>query len=131
MKKILIILLLITMYACSINTKHLEIKNEVPEKIIYGRMYEYGDTYEINNQEYIDKIYSALRNIEYSKPTQKSVMDFTDILIFIYKDGSEERYEFEENIYVLSNNERYEVVEGLGYLRKILNEYVEESNGGQ
>ena len=81
MKKILIILLLITMCACSINTKHLEIKNEVPEKIIYGRMYEYGDTYEINNQEYIDKIYSALRNIEYSKPTQISVMDFTDILI--------------------------------------------------
>lgn len=116
------------MCACNLNSKHLEIKDEVPEKILYGRMYEYGETYEISSQEYIDKIYSALKNIEYSKPTQVSVTDFTDILILVYKDGSEERYEFEEKIYVISNEERYEVIEGLGYLRRILNEYVEESS---
>ena len=102
-------------------TNNIEINNtELPTKVLYRRMWEYGADYECEDIEIIKNLVSALENIKVGPEVNYQILDFTDIIVLYYADGSEKVYEFEEYNIVLEGK-RY-VVDGLQQVRTILEE---------
>ena len=103
--------------------KKLDIKeeNNVVE-IRYLRRWIYGADYVITDGNKIQAILDCLDNIIVMNEVNYEVTDFTDILVLVYKDGTEKMYEFEEYNIVLDSR-RY-AVSGITELRKTLEEVI-------
>ncbi len=124
MKKILLLFMLLISSCTNIKEmKELDIKeeNNVVE-IRYLRRWIYGADYVITDDNKIQAILDCLDNIVVMNEVNYEVTDFTDILVLVYKDGTEKMYEFEEYNIVLDSR-RY-AVSGITELRKTLEEVI-------
>ena len=92
---------------------------EQPVSIRYDRMWEYSDFAESNDPTLIAEIVDAIRSLTVGEPTDMAVEDYTDLLTFVFPDGSTLRLEFEEQNWVTDDHVRYHV-EGLSKLRSLL-----------
>ena len=98
----------------------MEIKDELPMKLEYQRMREYSAYGESEDPELIQDVLDALRSLEIGRATDIAVEDYGDIIRFIYADGSEKTFEFEDSIIVTGRNERFEVEGDLSRVRRLL-----------
>ena len=98
---------------------------EMPVRLRYDRMWEYSDYAETSDPGMIAEIVDACKALKVGEPTDMAVDDYTDILTFTFQDGGMARLEFEEQNWVAADNTRYQV-EGLSYLRSILEEMMNE-----
>lgn len=125
--KIIILILIFLITGC-VNKKGNEmiVDEKIPTKVIYRRMWEYAVEAESEDQELIKELLQEIIDIKLGNKTQMSVDDYTDVVIFEYSDGTYSKYIFEANIYVESEENRYEVISGLDKLRETLNSFIEE-----
>lgn len=125
--KIIVLILIFLITGC-VNKKGNEmiVDEKIPTKVIYRRMWEYAAEKESEDQELIKELLQEINDIKLGNKTQMSVDDYTDIVIFEYSDGTYSKYIFEANIYVESEENRYEVISGLDKLRETLNSFMEE-----
>ena len=125
--KIIVLILIFLITGC-VNKKGNEmiVDEKIPTKVIYRRMWEYAAEKESEDQELIKELLQDINDIKLGNKTQMSVDDYTDVVIFEYSDGSYSKYVFEANIYVESEENRYEVISGLDKLRETLNSFIEE-----
>lgn len=100
--------------------------DEMPVKLRYDRYWEYGDYVETEDPAVIEAIIQVVKALRVGEKSEYMVDDFTDILTFTFPDGGMIRLEFEEYNWVVSG-ERYRV-EGLGALRHLLDQMIEERN---
>lgn len=92
---------------------------EQPVSIRYDRMWEYSDYAESKDPTLIAEIVDAIRGLTVGEPTDYAVEDYTDLLTFVFPDGSTCRLEFMEQNWVADHHARYHV-EGLQRLRSLL-----------
>ena len=100
--------------------------SELPVRLRYDRMWEYGACFEITDAGLIEQVVAALKSLEVKGSTDVCVDDYTDILTFTFADGGVTRLEFEDQSWVTEANERLRV-EGLSRLRSVLDAALEES----
>ena len=93
--------------------------SDQPVSIRYDRMWEYGDYAESSDSTLIAAIVDAIRGLTVGEPTNMAVEDYTDLLTFVFPDGSTLRLEFEEQNWVTDDHVRYHI-EGLSKLRSLL-----------
>ena len=108
------------------NNGMIEIREDMPVKVTYHRMWIYGLDKESTDPELIMQLLKQIRDIKLGESTNMGVMDYTDIIIFEYEDGEKRSYKFESDIYVKQEKERYVVTDGLQYLRATLDYMVEQ-----
>lgn len=120
MKKLLTILLISAVLSgCfRIEKTALEIGDNTPVKVLYRRMWSYGADYECEDSDLIRALMSALKDAEIGQEVSYCVIDYSDIIVLYYADGSRDFYELEENNIVIDDR-RY-VLEGIGQIRYIL-----------
>ena len=95
--------------------------SDMPVKVRYDRMWEYSDYAESEDQQVIDGLVAAIKDLNIGEPVEYAVDDYTDILTFTFSDGRTCRLEFEENNWVTDTDERYHV-DGLDKLRSQLDD---------
>lgn len=127
MKKYIIILLLgILLFGCSkkeeTQMNKIDIKEKMPVKVFYRRLWMYGAEYESEDKEIIKDLKDAISDAVILNEVNYSVTDFTDIVVFYYEDGSESVYEFEEYNIVI-DDKRY-ALEGIKQIREVLDRLV-------
>ena len=101
-------------------------REDLPVKLYYQQYYESGGSTETEDPEVIQVLLEQNAALECGEESNYAVEDYTDSLIFQYADGSTLRYEFEEKNYVTEDGKRYRVAEGLGGLRRLLNDLMKE-----
>jgi rhodanese-related sulfurtransferase len=106
-------------------TKEIWNTSEIPVKLRYDRMWEYGDYAETDDADTINALVHAIGKLQVGEPTDMGVDDYTDILTFEFKDGSTSRLIFEDNIWVKEDDERY-IVEGIDDFRSLLDKVIME-----
>lgn len=94
-------------------------KDEMPVKIDYTRMWEYGAAAQSDDPAVIAELVSAIQALKVGEKSEWVTDDYTDVLTFTFADGDTLRLEFENQCWVTGNGERYEV-EGLGRVRAVL-----------
>ncbi len=106
-------------------------ESRMPVKVIYRRMWEYGDEAETEDPEIIKEVTDAMYIIHISPhATDRVVDDFTDVVILVFDDGSQQTYVFEEYNYINPVDDgRYPVTQGLEKLRTALDEIIENREG--
>ena len=132
MKKLIILfsILLVAICGCQQKEKEkekvienngmLEIREDMPLKVIYQRRWIYGADKESSDPELILLLLQQIRDIKIGESTTMGVTDYTDIVIFEYEDGERMSYKFEADIYVKQEKERYIVTDGLQNFRATL-----------
>ena len=108
-------------------TQEIWAASEMPVKLRYNRMWEYGDYAETDDADTIKAIVHAIGKLQVGELTDMGVDDFTDILTFEFKDGSTARLVFEDNIWVKEDDERY-IVEGIDDVRSLLDKVIMEDS---
>ena len=132
MKKLIILFSILLVVICGCQQKEkekekvienngmLEIREDMPLKVIYQRRWIYGADKESSDPELILLLLQQIRDIKIGESTTMGVTDYTDIVIFEYEDGERMSYKFEADIYVKQEKERYIVTDGLQNLRATL-----------
>ena len=103
---------------------------EMPVRIRYDRMWVYSDFAESTDSEMIGEIVDAIKELEVGAESQMATEDYTDLLTFTFEDGTTERFEFENQCWVLEDHTRYEV-DGLPVLRTLLDEMLEAQTSNE
>ena len=97
----------------------LDMKEAVPVKMVYERRWEYYASAESEDKELISAVKEKIKSFRIGTKSDIYTEDFTDVIVFVYADGSEERFVFEGYNIVLEKEE-YEVEGDLGGLRTLL-----------
>ena len=128
MKKILLIAMVMAIMGACAGTqeKPIAIRDDMPMKLAYQRMWEYSAYGESEDPAFIQTVLETIKQLQIGKETQMAADDYTDVIDFIYADGSRERYEFEAEWIVMDDGKRYEVIGSLSALRRLLDTLVEE-----
>ncbi len=128
MKKILLIAMAMAIMGACAGTqeKPIEIRDDMPMKLAYRRMWEYSAYGESEDPAFIQTVLETIKQLQIGKETQMAADDYTDVIDFIYADGSRKRYEFEAEWIVMDDGKRYEVIGSLSALRRLLDTLVEE-----
>ena len=128
MKKILLIAMVMAIMGACAGTqeKPIAIRDDMPMKLAYQRMWEYSAYGESEDPAFIQTVLETIKQLQIGKETQMAADDYTDVIDFIYTDGSRERYEFEAEWIVMDDGKRYEVIGSLSALRRLLDTLVEE-----
>ena len=127
MKKIMIMLAVLLLCGCAVRKEEgkMEIREDIPVKVEYYRMWEYSAYGESEDQEYIQSIVDALKGLSVGEQTDIAVDDFGDNITLIYADGKKETYSFEAEYIVLEDGKRAKVTGNLSYLRSLLSKLIE------
>ena len=88
--------------------KKVELPDQMPVKVTYGRRWMYGANYETEDEEIISALVKELNNIVIGEEVNYEVTDFTDLIWLYYDDGESKFFEFEEYNYVV-DNKRYRI----------------------
>ena len=99
-------------------------KSEIPVRLDYDKMWEYGDSALTEDGELINAVIKAIKALKIGSKTDEVTDDFTDVLRFTFEDESVFTIEFENQCWVKSENERYKV-EGLDRVRELLEKMFE------
>ena len=99
--------------------------DEAPVRLRYDRMWGYSESIEISEPEELAAIVDAVKSIQIGAPTDTTVDDYTDVLLFTFEDGGMIRLQFEEQNWVTTKDERYKV-EGLAELRELLTDAMQD-----
>lgn len=121
-KCIVLILLTFLFSACGKGATEnmIEVKDEqLPVKVMYHQMWETYTYAESTDPELIRTLLNELKDVKIGNETKMGYDDFGDSIVFEYSDGTQTKYYFEDNIYVMEDGSRYEV-EGLDPVRDTL-----------
>ena len=94
-------------------------EEEMPVSVRYDRLWVYSTYGETEDPELIKELVEAVQALEINGESEWYTEDHTDILTFTFADGRKLRLEFENQSWVRTDNERYEV-SGLDAVREIL-----------
>ena len=94
-------------------------ETEIPTALEYDRMWIYGAHAETEDPEAIRKIVEAVRNIRVQEQEGSRAEDYTDILLFTFRDGHTCRLEFDADSWLVDDDTCLHV-EGLSALRTLL-----------
>ena len=100
-------------------------ETEMPAALKYDRMWIYSAYAETEDPETIRDIVEAVRNIKVQEKEGSRAEDYTDILLFTFRDGHTYRLEFEADSW-LADDDTCLHVEGLSPLRTILDGLLEK-----
>ena len=100
-------------------------ETEMPADLKYDRMWIYSAHAETEDPEVIRDIVEAVRNIRVQEKEGSRAEDYTDILLFTFRDGHTYRLEFEADSW-LADDDTCLHVEGLSPLRTILDGLLEK-----
>ena len=100
-------------------------ETEMPAALKYDRMWIYSAHAETEDPEVIRDIVEAVRNIQVQEKEGSRAEDYTDILLFTFRDGHTYRLEFEADSW-LADDDTCLHVEGLSPLRTILDGLLEK-----
>ena len=100
-------------------------ETEMPAALKYDRMWIYSAHAETEDPEVIRDIVEAVRNIQVQEKEGARAEDYTDILLFTFRDGHTYRLEFEADSW-LADDDTCLHVEGLSPLRTILDGLLEK-----
>ena len=100
-------------------------ETEMPAALKYDRMWIYSAQAETEDPEVIRDIVEAVRNIRVQEKEGSRAEDYTDILLFTFRDGHTYRLEFEADSW-LADDDTCLHVEGLSPLRTILDGLLEK-----
>ena len=128
MKKIILILMVLILWGCTAKEKEnrMEVRDDVPVKLEYSRLWGYSAYGESEDQELIGNVVEALKALSIGEKSDIAVEDYGDIITLIYADGSRETYSFEAEYIVLDDGKRAVVNGDLDRVRSLLNVLVEE-----
>ena len=94
-------------------------RKDMPVSVRYDRLWVYSAYGETEDPEILKALVEAIRALEIGGESEWYTEDYTDILTFTFADGDTLRLEFENQSWVKTSNERYEV-NGLDAVRAIL-----------
>ena len=100
-------------------------ETEMPAALKYDRMWIYSAHAETEDPEVIRDIVEAVRNIRVQEKEGSRAEDYTDILLFTFRDGHTYRLEFEADSW-FADDDTCLHVEGLSPLRTILDGLLEK-----
>ena len=100
-------------------------ETEMPAALKYDRMWIYSAQAETEDPEVIRDIVEAVRNIRVQEKEGSRAEDYTDILLFTFRDGHTYRLEFEADSWLADDNTCLHV-EGLSVLRTLLDGLLEK-----
>ena len=100
--------------------------SETPKSFRYDRMWFESAYAECDDQDMIEAVVDAIKDLKVGKATDMVTDDYTDILTFTFEDGSTVRLEFENQCWVTEDGTRYEV-EGLKRLRDLLEQLIDDA----
>ena len=100
-------------------------ETEMPAALEYDRMWIYSAQAETEDPEVIRNIVEAVRNIRVQEKEGSRAEDYTDILLFTFRDGHTYRLEFEADSWLADDNTCLHV-EGLSVLRTLLDGLLEK-----
>ena len=132
LKRTLLITAVLLLSACGKSAPNIEnlpaVKEEAPVRMEAERHWTYSASAETEDASLIQAVKEAIGSLKTGKESRQSTDDYTDIISFVYADGTQSRYEFEADCWVAEDGKRYEIEGDLSKVRTLIEPLFAKNN---